>query len=83
MAQWLAMKQEAFLPVIADLLKEAREEKNMSLTSLAVKSGVTRQSLSKIEKGDCNAGVYTLHLVAKGLEISLWEIIKQAESGNR
>ena len=56
-------------------LKEVREEKNVSQEKLAELSGISRQTISKIETDpEFNARVDTLKKLAEALEVNFHDI---------
>jgi DNA-binding XRE family transcriptional regulator len=61
----------AEVDTLGTAIKELRLSKNISQESLALSAEVDRRYLGRIERGDNNAAVLTLHRIARGLEISL------------
>ena len=55
-------------------LKAAREEKDLSQADLAEKVGVSRQTISAIEKGDYNPTINLCIRICKVLERTLDEL---------
>ena len=56
-------------------LKEIREERNMSQVKLAELSGITRQTIAKIESNpQANIKVDTLKKLAHALSVEFYEI---------
>ena len=55
-------------------LKAARAEKDLSQADLAEKVGVSRQTISAIEKGDYNPTINLCHRICKVLERTLDEL---------
>ena len=54
--------------IIGYLIKERRLELDLSQEELANRVGIDQSDLSKIEKGNANPSVKTLHRIAVGLE---------------
>ena len=60
--------------VLANRLKEVCEEKNISYSTLAEKSGVPVRRIYRLASGmTSNPGIYTMMSICDGLEISLDE----------
>jgi len=66
--------------VIAENLKRIREEKKLSLDTVAKLSGVSKSMLGQIERCDVNPTVSTMWKIANGLKISFSQFINHAES---
>lgn len=58
-------------------LKEIREKKSMSQTELSIKSGVSRQTISELERGeeDVNTTTITLQKLATALNCAVSDFI--------
>ena len=56
----------------AQMLMNAREEQSLTLENLALLSGVSTVTLSKLEKGQLNVNFETLMKVFNALGLSLW-----------
>src|SRR5512144_1874911 len=52
-------------------LRQLREERNISMRSLATKSGLSANALSMIERGKASPSVSTLYKLAEALGISI------------
>ncbi len=57
--------------VIGYLIKQKRLELDMSQTELAKKAGIDQSDLSKIEKGNANPSIKTIHKLIHGLDSKL------------
>ncbi len=71
---------------VAQILKEEREKRGLSMTSLGERAGLSQQMVSYVERGMRIPGLDTLIRVTDALEIDLPEIIKramQADSENK
>ena len=62
-------------------LQEQREARRMSKYALGKKSGVSREMISCIENGDSIPTFYVGARLAHGLEMKLWEFVRQMEEG--
>lgn len=62
-------------------IRKLRKERNLSLRDLAKKSGITSYSyLANIERGVVDdPGIKTVIKIAKGLEVSIDELINESE----
>ena len=56
---------------IGERLRELRESRNISMRSLATKSGLSANALSMIERGKASPSVSTLYKLAEALGISI------------
>lgn len=56
---------------IGDRLRELREARNISMRTLATKSGLSANALSMIERGKASPSVSTLYKLAEALGISI------------
>lgn len=63
-------------------IRKLRKERNLSLRDLAKKSGITSYSyLANIERGVVDdPGIKTVIKIAKGLEVSIDELINESEA---
>ena len=57
-------------------LKNLREQRNISAAELSRRTFIEKPNLSRIEKGNINPSLYTLHKLAKGIGITLEEMFK-------
>jgi transcriptional regulator with XRE-family HTH domain len=58
-------------------IKRKREEKNLSLSALAKKAGISKSNLSGIEEGKINPTINTLWSIANALNTTFAELINQ------
>jgi transcriptional regulator with XRE-family HTH domain len=58
-------------------IKKKREEKNLSLSALAKKAGISKSNLSGIEEGKINPTINTLWSIANALNVTFSELINQ------
>lgn len=57
-------------------LQQMREKRHLTQAELAALSGVTQQSISRIEKGERpNPGALTLYKLAEALKCSIYDLI--------
>lgn len=64
--------------MLADNIKRFRKEMNLSQEQLAQKAGITFSTLAKLESGiNQNPTVKTLQQIAKALDVSLDELMKE------
>ena len=72
-------------PVVAELgrrVRQIRKDKCMTLTDLAEHSGVSRAMISKIERSEKTPTLGTIVKVAKGLEVTLSELLGSVSQGS-
>ena len=64
---------------VADILKEEREIKGLSITALAAKAGLSQPMVGYIEQRRRNPTLDTLLRLSEVLEIDVTVVIKRAE----
>ena len=74
---------DAISAQVAQLLKEEREKRGLSLNVLAQKAGVARQTVSYIEQEIQNPTLDTLLRITSVLEVDLEKIIAKARKRAR
>ena len=70
--------RESISSQVARLLKEEREKRELSLNSLAEKSGLSRQTVSYVEQEVQSPTLDTLLRITSALEIDLEKLIARA-----
>ena len=68
---------------VAELLREERERKGLSMTILAERAGLSQQSISYIERGLRIPNLDTLIRLTDALGIELWPLLKNATEKTR
>ena len=58
-------------------IKEYREEKKLSYRQLEILSGVSKTKISNIEKGKRSPTIDILEKLAKGLRVSIHDLIEE------
>lgn len=58
-------------------IKELREEKKLSYRQLEILSNVSKAMICDIEKGKRNPTIGTLEKIAKGLRVSIHDLIEE------
>jgi transcriptional regulator with XRE-family HTH domain len=66
-------------PVLAQVLKGLREDREVSQEQLAFEAGVTASALSRIERGLNSPGWTTVRRLAEALDVSLVQIAEDVE----
>jgi transcriptional regulator with XRE-family HTH domain len=61
-------------PILAAVLRRLREDRGLTMETLAFKSGVSIGSLGRIERGRSSAAWSTVVLLADALGVSMAEI---------
>jgi transcriptional regulator with XRE-family HTH domain len=64
---------------IADRLRELREYKNLSQGDVEKRTGLLRCYLSRVENGHAVPALETLEKIARGLEVSLYQLFYESE----
>jgi transcriptional regulator with XRE-family HTH domain len=64
---------------VAKVLKAQRERRQLSMTALAAKAGLSQQMISYVERGTRNPTLETLLRITQALDIPLGPIIAKAE----
>lgn len=65
--------------VIADRLKELREQKNMSQGDIEKRTGLLRCYISRVENGHTVPAIETLEKMARALEVPLYHLFYDGE----
>jgi transcriptional regulator with XRE-family HTH domain len=68
---------------LAELIKQLREDREITQEQLAFEAGITASALSRIERGINNPGWTTVRRLAEALEVSLTQLAKQLEATER
>jgi len=71
-------RQHAVLVALGDAIRRARIERAISQEKLALLADVDRSYVGRVERGDNNVAVLTLARLANALDISLAELMKDA-----
>jgi transcriptional regulator with XRE-family HTH domain len=69
--------------VLAELLKQLREDRQITQEQLAFEAGITASALSRIERGINNPGWLTVRRLAAALDVTLVQLAKAIESAVR
>jgi transcriptional regulator with XRE-family HTH domain len=64
---------------LATLLKQLREEREITQEQLAFDAGITASALSRIERGLNSPGWMTLRRIVEALDVSLIELVSALE----
>jgi transcriptional regulator with XRE-family HTH domain len=60
---------------IGQAMRKARKDKGYTLKKLEAKTGISRVSLSRYERGECFPGILSLLTIADVLGITLDELV--------
>lgn len=63
------------LQIVGDNIRKLRELRNFTQDYLAERTGVARETIGKIEKGESGVKLETVFKIAKVLEISITQLI--------
>ena len=72
-------KEIEYCAYLAEVIKELRNEKGVSLNKLALDSLMTPSTLCRIENNLNTAQIVNLAKIAQGLEVPLSSVIKKLE----
>lgn len=72
------MKQQSAIAV-GEAIKRTRQAQRLSQAELADRARLTQATISRIESGARQGDLETLALIAAGLGLALWLLIKRAE----
>ena len=67
---------------VAQILREEREKRGLSMNLVAQRAGLSQQMVSYVERGMRNPTLETLLRIATALEVDLAKIIHQAIQGS-
>jgi transcriptional regulator with XRE-family HTH domain len=65
---------------LADMLKQLREDRQITQEQLAFEAGITASALSRIERGVNNPGWMTVRRLTEALDVTLVQLAKAIES---
>jgi transcriptional regulator with XRE-family HTH domain len=71
-------KRAAICSEVARLLKAEREKRQLSMTAVAAKAGLSQQMISYVERGRRNPTLETLLRITEALDIDLAKLIIRA-----
>jgi len=57
-------------------LKKLRQEMNVTMSELSRRTFIEKPHISRLEKGESNPTLFTLHKIADALKISIEELFK-------
>jgi len=66
--------------ILAQNLKQLREQRKLSLDKVAEMSGISKTMLGQIERGESNPSIGTVWKIANGLKISFTALIHEPKS---
>ena len=72
-------RQDPVLVALGGAIKRIRLEKEISQERLALLAEVDRSYVGRVERGDNNAAILTLARLAKALDISIAELMQEAQ----
>jgi transcriptional regulator with XRE-family HTH domain len=77
---WVASNksQEAVCAHVAQILRQEREKRGLSMNSVAEGAGISQQMVSYVERQMRNPTLETLLRIAAAIEIDLVEVLRQA-----
>jgi transcriptional regulator with XRE-family HTH domain len=72
-------RQDPVLVALGEAIRRIRLSKNISQEKLALLAEVDRSYVGRVERGDNNVAILTLTKMAHALDISLAELMHEAE----
>lgn len=72
-------RRQAVCARVAQLLREEREKRGLSMTILGDRAGLSQQMVSYVERGMRNPSLDTLIRLTDAMEIDLAELIREAQ----
>lgn len=75
------MKYERFQQRLASRLLELRQTAGLSQEQLAVRAGITRQHLQRLEAGQNDPKLETVFKLARAFRMSIGELVDAAAQG--
>ena len=72
-------RRQAVCARVAQLLREEREKRGLSMTILGDRAGLSQQMVSYVERGMRNPSLDTLIRLTNAMEIDLAELIREAQ----
>jgi ribosome-binding protein aMBF1 (putative translation factor) len=72
-------RQDPVLVALGAAIKRTRLEKEISQERLALLAEVDRSYVGRVERGDNNVAILTLMRIAKALDISIAELMREAK----
>lgn len=78
----LKQLNETIPKLVGEQIRKFRKSKKLSQTELATLVGKDRQYLYKIEKGLVKPNIVTISILARALEIELFELFREIKLSN-
>ena len=72
-------RRESIAAEVAKLLRKEREHRNLSMTTVAEKAGLSQQMVSYVEREMRSPTLDTLLRIADALEIDLGDVLQRAQ----
>lgn len=72
-------RQHRVLVALGTTIREVRKSKGISQEKLALKAEVDRAYVGRVERGDNNAALLTLHRLAQALDLTLAKLMRKAK----
>ena len=72
-------RQDPTLVSLGEAIRRTRLERGISQESLALLADVDRSYIGRVERGDNNVAVLTLVKVARALEVSVCDLMREAD----
>ena len=72
------MDKKTLQKIIGERIRLLREEKGLSQQALASMCDFEKSNMSRLEAGNTNPTIYTLHKISTALDISLIELFEHS-----
>lgn len=73
--------KQAICSRVAQILREERERRGLSMNMVAERSGLSQQMISYVEREMRNPTLETLLRIAAAIDIDLAQVLRQAQGG--
>jgi len=74
------MKYKYIFGRLGKEITRIRKERNLSQENLAFEAHIDRSYMTEVEKGKTNPSLKVLLKISRGLDTSLWRLIKHSQS---
>lgn len=72
-------RQHPALIALGNAIRDVRKQQGVSQEKLALLAGVDRSYMGRVERGDNNVALLTLLKIGEALNVSLADIMREAE----
>jgi len=83
MAAWVSLATQDTLKVFGDTIRAARLQRNMTISELAERLGVSHVTVRKVERGDPTVAIGTMFEAAHILRVPLYDDLDHVRDTTR